>query len=53
MCNDVFFRLEVHDLNIVISQVDGLYPVAGGINHYRDASTCHATRDQHLHQEDG
>lgn len=50
MRQDVFLRLPVHDVDVVISQVDWLYPVTGGINHHRDASTCHAARDQHRHQ---
>ena len=50
MRQDVFLRLAVHNFDVVISQVDRLYPVTGGINHHRDASTCHAARDQHRHQ---
>lgn len=49
----VFLRLAVHNIDVVISQVDWLYPVTGGINHHRDASTCHAARDQHRHQACG
>ena len=53
MRQDVFLRLAVHNVDIVIGQVDWLYPVTGGINHHRDASTCHAARDQHRHQACG
>lgn len=53
MRQDVFFRLAVHNFDVVISQVDRLYPVTCGINHNRDASTCHATRYQHRHQTYG
>ena len=53
MRQDVFLRLAVHNVDIVIGQVDWLYPVTGGINHHRDASTCHAARDQHRHQAYG
>ncbi len=53
MRQDVFLRLAVHNVDVVISQVDWLYPVTGGINHHRDASTCHAARDQHRHQACG
>lgn len=53
MRQDVFLRLAVHNVDVVISQVDRLYPVTGGINHHRDASTCHAARDQHRRQTYG
>ena len=53
MRQDVFFRLAVHNVNVMIGQVDWLYPITGGINHHRDASTCHAARDQHRHQAYG
>ena len=53
MRQDVFLRLAVQNVDVVISQVDRLYPVTGGINHHRDASTCHAARDQHRHQAYG
>ena len=53
MSQDVFLRLAVHNIDVMISQVDWLYPVTGGINHRRDASTCHAARDQHRHQACG
>ncbi len=53
MRQDVFLRLAVHNVDIVIGQVDWLYPITGGINHHRDASTCHAARDQHRHQACG
>ena len=53
MRQDVFLRLAVHDVNIMIGQVDWLYPVTGGINHHRGASTCHAAGDQHRHQAYG
>ncbi len=50
---NVFLCLPVHNVDVVISQVDWFYPVTGGINHHRDASTCHAARDQHRHQAYG
>ena len=53
MRQDVFLRLAVHNVDVVISQVDWLYPVTGGINHHRDASTSHAARDQHRRQAYG
>lgn len=53
MRQDVFLRLAVHNVNVVIGQVDWLYPVTGGINYHRDASTRHAARDQHRHQAYG
>lgn len=53
MRQDVFLCLAVHNVDVVISQVDWLYPVTGSINHHRDASTCHAARDQHRHQACG
>lgn len=53
MRQDVFLRLAVHYVDVVIRQVDWLYPVTGSINHHRDASTCHAARDQHRHQACG
>lgn len=46
----VFLRLAVHNVNVMIGQVDWLYPITGGINHHWDASTCHAARDQHRYQ---
>lgn len=53
MRQDVSLRLAVKNINVVISKVDWLYPVTTGINHHRDASTCHAARDQHRHQACG
>ncbi len=53
MRQDVALRLAVKNINVVISKVDWLYPVTGCINHHRDASTCHAARDQHRHQACG
>lgn len=53
MRQDVFLRLAVHNVDVVIGQVDWLYPVTGCINHDRDASTSHAARDQHRHQACG
>ena len=53
MRQDVFLCLAVHNVDVVISQVDWLYPVTGGINNHRDASTCYAARDQHRHQAYG
>jgi len=53
MRQDVFLRLAIHNIDVVIGKVDWLYPVTGSINYYRDASTCHAARDQHRHQACG
>lgn len=53
MSQDVFLRLAVHNVNVMIGQVDWLYPITSGINHHRDASTRHAARDQHRHQAYG
>lgn len=53
MSQDVFLRLAVHNVNVMIGQVDWLYPITSGINHYRDASTRRAARDQHRHQAYG
>ena len=50
---DVFFRLPVQHINVVMSKVDWLYPVTSSINQYRGASTRHAARDQHRHQAYG
>lgn len=50
MSQDVFLRLAVHNVDIVIRQIDWLYPVAGGINHPRDISAIHVERDQLRHQ---
>ena len=53
MRQDIFLRLAVHNVDVVISKVDWLYPVTSSINHHRDASTRHAARDQHRHQACG
>lgn len=53
MRQNVFLRLAVHNVDVVISQVDWLYPVTGSIKHHRDASTCYAARYQHRHQACG
>lgn len=53
MRQDVFLRLAVKYVDVVIGQEDWLYPVTGSINHHRDASTCHAARDQHRYQANG
>lgn len=53
MCQYVFLRLAVHNVDVVIGQVDWFYPVTSGIDHHRDASTCHAAGDQHRHQAYG
>ncbi len=50
MHQDVFLRLAVHNVDVVISQVDWFYPVTGGINHHLDTSAIHIARDQHRHQ---
>ncbi len=43
---DVFLRLPIQNVDVVISQVDWFYPVTGGFNHHRDASTFHAAHDE-------
>lgn len=53
MRQDVFLRLAVHNVDVVISQVDWLYPVTGSINDYRGGSSRCAARDQHRHQAYG
>lgn len=53
MRQDVFLRLAVHNVDVVISQVDWLYPVTGSVSDRRDASTFRAARDQHRHQACG
>lgn len=53
MRQDVFLRLAVHNVDVVISQIEWLYPVTRCIDHLWDASTCHAARDQHRHQACG
>ncbi|ELX4155978.1 hypothetical protein SI820_005191 [Escherichia coli] len=53
MSQNIFLCLAVHNIDVVISQVDGLYPITGGINHHWDASTTPAARDQHRHQPYG
>lgn len=47
---DVFIRLAVYNVDVVINQVDWLYPITGGINHHLDTSAIHIARDQHRHQ---
>lgn len=53
MRQDVFLRLTVHNVDVVISQVDWLYPVTGCVSYHLDASTFRAARDQHRHQACG
>lgn len=53
MHQDVFLRLAVQNVDVVIRQVDGLNPIARRINDYRDASTIPAARYQHRHQAYG
>lgn len=53
MHQDVFLRLAVKNVDVVIGQVDWPYPVTSGINHHRDASKCPAARGQHRHQAYG
>lgn len=47
---DVFLGVVVQTVDVVLSKINWLYPITGGINHHRDASTIYATRDQHRHQ---
>lgn len=53
MRQDVFLSLAVHNIDVMISQVDWLYPVTGGINYHRGAATSHAARDQRRRQAYG
>ena len=53
MRQDVFLRLAVHNIDVVISKVYWPYPVTGGINYHWGAPTSHAARDQHRHQAYG
>lgn len=53
MRQDVFLRLAIHNIDVMISQVDWLYPVTGCVSYHRDASTFRAARDQHRHQACG
>lgn len=53
MRQDVFLRLLIQHINVMIGQEDRLYPVTGSINDHRDASTSHAARDQHRRQAYG
>lgn len=50
MRQNVFLRLAVHNIDVVISQVDWLYPVTGSVSDHRDASTFRAARYRHRHQ---
>ena len=53
MRQDVFLRLLIQHINVMIGQVDWLYPVTGGINYHRGAATSHAARDQRRRQAYG
>lgn len=53
MRQNVFLRLAIYNVDVVIGQVDWLYPFTGGVSYYRDASTSYAARDQHRHQACG
>lgn len=54
MRQDVFLRLAVHNVNVMIGQVDWLYPVARRIDYFNPyGSSCPAARDQHRRQTYG
>lgn len=53
MYQNVFLCLALKCRDITSSQVNRLYPIARGINDYRDAATFRAARDQHRHQAYG
>lgn len=53
MRQDVFLRLAVQNVDVLIRQEDWLHPITTGINHRRDASIRHAARDQHRRQAYG
>ena len=51
MRQDVFLRLAVHNVDVVISQVDWLYPVTAGVDDFNlCGSSFRAARDQHRHR---
>ncbi len=54
MHQDVFLRLAVKNVDVVIRQVDWLYPVASRVHYLNPygSSLC-AARDQHRHQAYG
>ena len=54
MSQDVFLRLAVHNVDVVISQVDRLYPVTRCIDYLNPcgSSLC-AAHDQHRRQAYG
>ena len=35
MCQNIFLRLAVHNLNVVLSEVDYAYPVTGRVRYFR------------------
>lgn len=53
MRQHVTFRLTVQRADIAVGEINRLYPITGGINHHRDASTCRAARDQHRYHAYG
>lgn len=53
MRQDVFLRLAVQNVDVLIRQEDWLHPITTGINHHRDASIRYAARDQHRRQAYG
>ncbi len=54
MRQDVFLRLAVKNVDVVIRQVDWLYPVASRVHYLNPyGSSCPAARDQHRRQAYG
>ena len=54
MRQDVFLRLAVKNVDIVIRQVDRLYPVASRVDYLNPyVSSCPAARDQRRRQAYG
>lgn len=53
MRQDVAFRLLIQNVNVVVSKIDWLNPIARGINDYQGGSSCCAARDQHRRQAYG
>ncbi len=54
MCQDVFFRLAVQNIPVVIRSVYGFNPVASRVHYLNPyGSSCPAARDQHRRQAYG
>lgn len=35
ICQYVFLRLEIHHLNVVLSEIDDAYPITGSVRYFR------------------